>query len=107
MTETQIPWHQFFFDWFGGNLSRERSQSSPSAEYYTAAAFSAVQDALTAYTPDRPERLNAPYFQRRQPETLLIDEIESLWDAIASEDDWSLFHAKLDGIAAKRKALLA
>ena len=66
-----------------------------------------MQDALTAYTPDRPERLNAPYFQRRQPETLLIDEIESLWDAIASEDDWSLFHAKLDGIAAKRKALLA
>ena len=50
MTETQIPWHQFFFDWFGGNLSRERSQSSPSAEYYTAAAFSAVQESYHLFS---------------------------------------------------------
>ena len=39
------------------------------------------------------------------PVTLLIDEIEAIWAAIAERDDWSAFYAKLDLIEAWRQAL--
>ena len=106
MTETKVPWSGFFFDWFGGTVSAGRAAKSPSAELYSSDAFTEISSLLTAYEADRPERLNDAYFQRAAPETLLIDEIEALWDRIAEDDDWSLFHAKVDGIRAKRKALL-
>ncbi len=106
MTETQIPWHQFFFDWFCGAESQNRASKSPSAALYQRPDFEPVKSELTSRSPAGPERLSHPYFRRTTPETLLIDEIEHLWDAIADEDDWSLFHAKLDGISDKRKALL-
>ena len=106
MTESQIPWHQFFFDWFGGAESQARAKVSPMAEFYNRADFEPVETFLKTAAPDTPERLDHAYFERKTPETLLIDEIEHLWSAIAEDDDWSLFHAKLDGIAAKRKALL-
>jgi hypothetical protein len=35
----------------------------------------------------------------------LIDEIETLWDAIAARDDWSLFTAQLDRISEMRLTL--
>lgn len=35
------------------------------------------------------------YYHRPRPCTLLIDEIETIWDAIAAGDDWPLFAAKL------------
>ncbi|HBH90845.1 protein adenylyltransferase SelO family protein [Ponticaulis sp.] len=106
MTQSQVPWHQFFFDWFCGEKSETRANNSPSAELYTREDFGTVREYLRHYKDDRPERLAHPYFQRPSPETLLIDEIETLWSAIVDNDDWSLFEAKLNGIAEKRKALL-
>ncbi len=106
MTESQVPWHQFFFDWFCGMQSETRAAASPSADLYTRDDFSTVREYLRHYKPDCPERLTHAYFQRSCPETLLIDEIEELWSAIADHDDWSLFESKLEGIAQKRKALL-
>ena len=64
----------------------------------------AFRDLLKAYEPDRPERLEAAYFGRPDPEELLYDEIEALWAAIAAEDDWGPFEAKLAAIAAARAA---
>ena len=40
-----------------------------------------------------------------QPCTLLIDEIEAIWEAIAARDDWSLFEAKFDDIGQRRGRL--
>ena len=53
----------------------------------------------------RPERLAHPYFQRPEPVSLVIGEVESLWAPIAERDDWSLYEAKLAGIAQMREAL--
>ena len=39
-------------------------------------------------------------FERERPCTLLIDEIESIWSAIAERDDWSPFEAKVAEIRA-------
>lgn len=105
MTDTDAPWHQVFFDWFGGKKSETRAADSPISNLYSTDAFENVRSFLIAASPDRPERLDHPYFARQKPETLLIDEIEHLWADIADEDDWSLFHAKLDGVAMKREAL--
>lgn len=41
-----------------------------------------------------------PYWTENAPETMLIDEVETLWDAIAKRDDWGPLH---DKIAALRR----
>jgi len=38
-----------------------------------------------------PERLENPYFRGELPASLLIEEVEALWDRIADADDWSSF----------------
>ena len=40
---------------------------------------------LETSAPDRPERLEADYFARSEPEELLYDENESLWAAIVDK----------------------
>ena len=44
---------------------------------------------LQPYEADRPERLDAAYFRRAEPEELLYDEIEAIWAPIAERDDWA------------------
>ncbi len=105
LTETGASWPQVFFDWFGGAASEARAAESPLASRYGDPGFAPVKAGLLARTPDRPERLAAPYFQGRTPETLLIGDIETLWAAIAEKDDWSLFEAKLAGLETLRRAL--
>ncbi len=38
------------------------------------------------------------YFKNEKPQTLLIEEIETIWSAISENDDWSLFDKKLKSI---------
>ena len=56
-------------------------------------------------TPLRPERLSHAYFQKPEPVSLVIEEVEALWDPIAASDDWSAFTAKTDHIEEARRAL--
>ena len=105
MTESQVPWPQVFFDWFGGPASEARAGMSPAAAFYKDAMFAPVRTALLTYTPDRAKRLEHPYFQRSKPASLLIDEIEALWAPIAEHDDWSAFETKLSDIETMRLAL--
>ncbi|MEM7661251.1 MAG: YdiU family protein [Pseudomonadota bacterium] len=104
MTESGAPWHQVFFDWFGGTASEDRASSSPAAEYYKADAFSPIRRALSNYESAEAERLNSAYFQREQPCTLLYDDIEALWASISETDDWSGFESKLQEIEDMRLA---
>ena len=106
MTDTQIPWHQFFFDWFCGTESKDRAANSPVSHLYETNGFANIFEYIRHYQADKSERLTHDYFTRKEPETLLIDEIETIWSAIAEHDDWSLFHTKIAGIGAKRTALL-
>jgi len=105
LAESQVGYEQFFFDWYGGTTSADRARQSPAAAFYEHASFGAARRALDDYAPLAPSRLADPYFQQAKPCTLLIDEIEALWDAIAGTDDWSLFTAKLDAIADMRAVL--
>ncbi|WP_303831310.1 protein adenylyltransferase SelO family protein [Asticcacaulis taihuensis] len=94
-----------FYDWFGGILSEMRALSGPRAASYTGETFTAFHDLLKTYNTAAPEKLDHPRFRQVDPETLLIDEIESIWAQIALEDDWSPFDAKLAAIEEYRQAL--
>ncbi len=94
-----------FFDWFGGKLSETRAMSGPRGEHYAGETFDIFLGALRRYETAAPEKLNHSRFSQADPETLLIDEIETLWTQIATRDDWSLFNAKLAAIETWRAAL--
>ncbi|HVV34401.1 MAG TPA: YdiU family protein [Vitreimonas sp.] len=103
LTESQVSWDQFFHDWFCADAAR--AAASPEAARYTDAGFAPVRDGIEKRGPVRAERLRHPYFQRAAPASLVIEEVETLWAAIAERDDWSLFEAKLAAIADMRDAL--
>jgi uncharacterized protein YdiU (UPF0061 family) len=106
LTESQAGWDQFFHDWHSGGASGQRAAASPQGALYTADAFALVRDGFEARTPDdAAATLAQPYFQRPTPHTMLIDEVETLWAAIAERDDWSPFEAKLAQVAELRAAL--
>lgn len=95
---TRAPFEQTFFDWYGGLASSERAEQSPSAQIYTQPAFAAFRSALESYESEPGLSLSHPYFARRVPCTMLIDEVEKLWEPIAQADDWLLFNQKIQDI---------
>ena len=101
----ELRWEPFFFDWFCGPASEGRALNGLRAPIYRGAAFVEFQALLADYTPDRPERLGAAYFAEPDPQELLYDEIESLWAAIDTSDDWAPFNAKLDRLDQARSAM--
>ncbi|MEO8757777.1 MAG: protein adenylyltransferase SelO family protein [Devosia sp.] len=103
LTQSQIGYEQFWFDWRGGMLSSDRAGASPVAAAYATEAFEPVRTALEAYEPTSSANLDHPYFARALPRTMLIDEMEALWAPIAERDDWSEFHRVLGEIDEMRE----
>ena len=80
MTESGIAPDQFFFDHRGG-----RSATGALAEIMQ--GFKPVGD-------------THPYWHGDGPESMLIDEVETIWAAIAESDEWAPLH---DKVAALRR----
>jgi uncharacterized protein YdiU (UPF0061 family) len=87
----ELPFDHFFFDLHGGEAGLDRALSGSFAAVYTGDAFSALRAAWRLHEPARPESLADPYLAREGPVTMVIPVVESLWDAIARDDDWSGF----------------
>ncbi len=83
--------NRFYFDVFGGDLPD--SYGEPWAE---------VRAALAPYAA-RKDRSHA--YWSGAPCSMLIDEVESIWSAIAERDDWSVLDAKVASIRAMGDAL--
>lgn len=98
----EIRWEPFFFDWFCGDEAR--ALAGPRGEVYRRPAFEDFRREVAAAEPDRPERLDHPYFRREAPTELLIDRIEAIWAPIAGSDDWALFNAAISEIEEARTA---
>jgi uncharacterized protein YdiU (UPF0061 family) len=96
---------QFFFDWFGGKRSQDRARRSPQGDLYRGDAFDSILGLFDEFEEEAGELLQVEYFQRERPCDLLIEEVESIWDPISKEDDWSLFEAKLRDIREMARAL--
>lgn len=90
-----LRWEPVFFDWFAGFSSSARALGGVRGKAYQGEAFDVFRFALFEHEPDRPERLENPYFALPDPEEMLIEEVESLWADIDRDDDWAGFEAKL------------
>jgi len=95
LEESGIGYDRFFFERHGGRL---RDEKGP----YAGPRWDELRALLTLYEPVAPD---VDYFDRAAPCTLLIDEIEAIWSAIARDDDWSPFEAKVRDIRTMGAAL--
>ena len=77
---------RFFFDWRGGRV--------PLNEVYAANEFDDLRHLLQG----RQRALGHTYWQDEAPCTMLIDEVEAIWSAIADGDDWSPFESKIEAV---------
>lgn len=106
LTKSQAGWDQFFHDWFGGGASALRAAASPQSDLYTTSDFASIRDGLDRRThAGASDRLAHAYFAQRTPHTMLIDDVEAIWAAIAERDDWTLFEAKVAQLRVMRQAL--
>jgi len=86
---------RIFFDWRGGH--------DPGAELYPAGEFRE----LAALLKDRERPRSHPYWSEPGPCSLHIDEVEAIWDSIATTDDWQPFNNKVKAIRHMGEAMLA
>lgn len=104
-TATQAPFEQVLFDLRGGAATADRRSNSPIAGHYTHESFAPVTSLLeSGFRTSQSANLDHRYFQRSRPRTMLIEDVESIWEPIASSDDWSLFQNCLEDIAEMRVA---
>jgi serine/tyrosine/threonine adenylyltransferase len=98
MARSGVSWDGFFHDWFCGIASEARAMAGPRAPLYQGADFDLWRVCMDGFGADRPERLSHPYFQQIHPASLVIEEVEALWEPIAARDDWRAFDAKIGEI---------
>ena len=96
---TRIGYERAFFDLVGGALP-ERLQASPYKDAYESKPWPAVISQIRAMPLVRGARvaLAHDYFNRDQPVTMLIDEMEAIWAPIAADDDWLSFNRTIADI---------
>lgn len=102
---SRMSFDRFFFDWYGGLASERRAVESPTTAAYSGRAFGALLELLELYAPADATRLAHPHFQRPDPCSMHIDEVEAIWAPIAANDDWSAFEAKVGRIREMGDAL--
>ncbi len=84
---------RIFFDWRGGR--------DPGAELYPSDTFRALAKTLEAC--ERPK--THMYWSDAEPCSLHIDEVEAIWDSIATSDDWQPFNDKVNAIRRMGEAM--
>ncbi|MFZ2028938.1 MAG: YdiU family protein [Vitreimonas sp.] len=106
LTESQAGFEQFFHDWIGGEASATRAAQSPQSALYNHEGFAVVRQGFEKRTrSDLGALLSTPPLQRATPVSMVIDEVERIWAAIAERDDWSPFETKLADIREMRDTL--
>ncbi len=96
MQETAPPFQQVFHDLLGGGLP-ERLRETALRPLFETAAWAEVIEGLRTLPPS-PGLTGAtahPCSAASGPQTLVVDEVESIWSAIDREDDWSPLAAKI------------
>ncbi len=77
-----------FFDWRGGR--------DPGAAAYPGEAFRALARQLEGR--DNPAARQHAYWDGDAPCSMHIEEVETIWSAIADRDDWAPFEAKITAV---------
>jgi uncharacterized protein YdiU (UPF0061 family) len=84
---------RLFFDWRGGRV--------PADPVYDGEGFARLKSALAG----RERPLTHPYWSDPAPCTMLIDEVEAIWAAIAEADDWAPFEASIAAVRRMGEAM--
>ncbi len=92
---------QAFFDFYGG-LERQAWKLPEKKDDYIDSESLKFIEILKNYKVADSAHLLHPYFLQTNPQTLLIQDIENIWQPITLRDDWSLFEQKLQKIRAFR-----
>ncbi len=96
LEKNKFPFEQTFFDF---NSKKILTDLNIQNKYQTdLSSLLELMKLLESYEIDDIAVLNSELSQAGAACTLLIDEIENIWSAIASDDDWSLFESKLQSI---------
>jgi len=77
---------RLFFDWRGGRV--------PSDSHYAGEPFARLATALAG----REQPLTHDYWSDPAPCSMLIEEVEAIWAAIAERDDWGPFETKITAV---------
>ena len=98
METTRSPFQQVFHDLLGGGRP-ERLRASPIRPVFETAVWAEVIEMLRDLPPASglPAALAHPR-AALPPETLVVDEVETLWAAIDRDDDWDPLMRKIDSI---------
>jgi uncharacterized protein YdiU (UPF0061 family) len=89
----EAPIDRIFFDWRGGR--------DPGAELYPSEPFRTLARALEG----RSRQPTHPYWSEAAPCSMHIDEVEAIWTAIATGDDWQPFEDKVRAIRRMAEAM--
>jgi uncharacterized protein YdiU (UPF0061 family) len=84
---------RIFFDWRGGR--------DPGADRYPGDTFRALAHALKG----REAAVSHPYWSDPGPCSMHIDEVEAIWSAIATSDDWRAFNDKVAAVRRMGEAM--
>lgn len=91
LTETGVAPDALFFGWRGGRRPVDAVGDAADALAAALAPYAALPS-------------DHAYWRGPGPQSLLIEEVESLWAPIAEHDDWAPFEAKLAAIRAMGEA---
>lgn len=98
LSETEIGFEQAFHDLLGGAMA-ERVAASPHNAAYASEPMRPLVERLRDREPAAGlKALLADPVAGAPPQTMLIDEVEALWAAIAERDDWAPLRAKIDAV---------
>ena len=101
LSKDQKHFEQSFFDFYGG-FERQGWKVSAKKESYLDQESLTFISTLKNFKSAETETLLHPYFLETKPETLLIQDIENIWQPIALNDDWSFFEQKIKRIQSFR-----
>ncbi len=87
MVRDQIPIDRFFHDHRGGRVGSL-------ADY--GEARRAFADIISDYSNPAPAAHS--YWLEQRPCSMLIEEVETIWDAIAADDNWQMLQQKIEAI---------
>ena len=89
----EAPIDRIFFDWRGGR--------DPGADKYPSEPFRTLAKAVEG----RERAQSHPYWSDPEPCSMHIEELESIWSAIAERDDWRPFEDKVTAIRRMGEAM--
>jgi uncharacterized protein YdiU (UPF0061 family) len=84
-----------FFDWRGGR--------DPGVDSYPSEPFRGLAKALRGR--ERPDMRSHPYWSDAGPCSMHIEEVETLWSAIAKDEDWQPIKRKVNAIRRMGEAM--